>query len=139
MEDAFVLETLQNAVKAAVTAANTVITQDRIKFEGRTLVPPNDQKYLELVFIPNNRQGDFWGDEKNYRGMFRMILHWPNDDAGPYTPMNVLKAICAYFPNGRNFNGVQIYGAPDFMGKLEPGNETLYPASLLYTFFHQGN
>ena len=138
MEDTAILQTLQTAVIAAVAAYDPAMP---IKAEGRTLDQVNGSlptTYVEIVFIPNNRRGDFWGNEKNYRGMLRIILHYPQDDAGAYPPMLALAAICTPFDNGAVFGAVQIYGAADFMGKVEQGHETLYPASLLYQSYHKG-
>lgn len=131
MRDVEIFETLQTAVKAAVAASTT--PNMGVKFMGRTVAPPKDQKYLEVVLIPNNREGDFWGEEKNYQGIMRLILHWPVDDQGVYTPLNVVKSIASYFFNGQLLSGVQIYAKPNLMGVLEgEGGESLYPVSIRY-------
>lgn len=135
LDDDLVLEALQKGVIAAVAASDTPDLP--VKYLGRNWVPPNDQKWLELVFIPNNRSGDFWGDEKNYRGLFRMILHWPNDDDGAYVPIRALKSIAGYFTKGLTLQNVTIYETPDLSGVLEAGAENLYPASLRYQCFRQ--
>ena len=132
VDDGAILATLQDAVAAAV-AASTLPTLP-VKYVGRSWAPPNDQKWLELIFIPNNR-GDYWGDEQNYRGMFRMVLHWPNDDAGAYSPFAVVKSIAGYFSKDRVLQNVQIYDTPKSGGVLEEGAETLYPISLRYQSF----
>lgn len=136
MSDVFILETLQNATKAAVAAS--IVATLPIKFEGRTFVPTEeaaDGKYLELRFIPSNRTDDFWGDAKNFQGMFRFILHWPKDDAGAYDPMNVLQSIIGYFTKGALYDGVQLTTLPDVQASLENDDETLYPASARYQYF----
>lgn len=133
MLDHEILMTLQGAVKLAVAAS--IIPDLPIAFVDITFIPPDDQKYLELVFIPNNSDGDFWGEEQNYEGMFRIILHWPNNNQGPYTAMQSLASIASYFSKGRLLSGVQIVGKPNFMGSLAQGKEMLYPAGLRYQRF----
>jgi|SRR5882757_1450985 len=129
IDDSAVIAVLQDGITAAV-AASTMPTLP-VKYLGRSWTPPNEQQWLELVFIPNNTN-DFWGDEQNYRGMFRMVLHWPNDDEGVYPPLAVLKSIAGYFTKDRALQNVQIYETPKLGGVLENGAETLYPASLRY-------
>jgi hypothetical protein len=130
MYDQQILEQLQKATTAAVEAST--MPDLPVKYIGRTFKVPADQKYLEIVFIPNNRTGDFWGNEKNYRGLYRLILHWKNDDAGAYPPMIVLSSICAYFDKERLIGNVQITDLPDGIGAIEEGVEMLYPASIRY-------
>lgn len=132
MEDDVILAALQDGVEAAVAASSMPTLP--IKYLGRSWTPPNDQQWLELIFIPNNTS-DFWGSEQNYRGMFRMVLHWPNDDEGAYPPMQLLKSIASYFTKDRLLQKVQIYETPKLGGVLENGAETLYPASLRYQSF----
>jgi hypothetical protein len=132
IDDGAILEKLQDGVAAAV-AASTAPTLP-VKYVGRSWEPPNDQRYLEVVFIPNNTN-DFWGDEQNYRGMFRMVLHWPNDDAGALPPLALIKSIAGYFSKDRLLQFVQIYETPKLGGILEMGHETLYPVSLRYQSF----
>ena len=136
MKDGEILKVLQRGVMAAVTASPLITSEFPIKFIGRSFTVPDDQKWLELVFLPNNRK-DFWGDEKNYQGAFRVILHWPNDDEGAYGPLAVLGSIAAYFSKGLFLQNVQICETPDLTGVLEQGSETLYPATIRYQSFHQ--
>lgn len=128
-----ILEAMQGAAIAAVAASIT--SEMPIKFIAVGMDIPNDQKYLEVVYIANNDTGAYWGDEKNYRGMFRLILHWPNDGAGAYEPLDVLASICAYFTKGLYLGPVKITEPPDLSGVLEQGTETLYPSSLRYSRF----
>lgn len=133
MYDPQILEILQEATAQAVEASSTPNLP--IKFIGRTFVVPNDQKYLEEVFIPNNRQGAYWGDEKDYRGLYRLILHWVNDDTGAHPGMLALASICSFFGKGTWLQNVKISDNPDLTGVLEEGSELLYPASVRYQCF----
>lgn len=125
-------------LKALQTAALAAAGALPIKMIGRVFTPPQDGKYLEIVYIPNNIQGEFWGDGKTYRGMLRLILHWPVDDAGAYGPMQTIGAISDYFAKGRLFmvgisaKRVKIQDHPDFTGALEGAPITLYPVTVRY-------
>lgn len=131
--DGTILERLQQATEAAVLASDTPSLP--VAYLGRTFVVPNDQKYLEEVFIPNNRE-DTWGDQRHYQGMYRLILHWPKDDKGVHVPIGVLGSITAYFSKTKLLQDVQISGNPTFGGMLAEKAENLYPASMRYTCFH---
>lgn len=132
MIDDEILEILQDAAGDAV--ATSIFTNLPIKYIGRTWVVPDDQKWLELVFIPNNENAA-WGDETNYRGMFRLILHWPNNDAGALTPLGVLRSIADYFSKDRWLQKVKISDTPKLTGVLEEGSEMMFPASIRYQCF----
>lgn len=138
MYDYDILDALQKATIAAVSAvADPKIKALPIKFVSApsAFVVPNDQKYLEIVWIPNNRTNDYWGDEKNYQGLFRLILHWPNNGAGPKAPMQALASICASFSKETPLQNVRISANPDSGGVIENGSETLYPAAMRYQCF----
>lgn len=130
MDDGAILSALQKGVTAAV-AASTMATLP-VSYIGKSFTRPVDGKFLEIVWIPNNRVGDFWGEEKNYQGILRIILHWPNKGTDAYAALAVLKSISSYFAKGRLLSGVQIYEKPDLTGALSDGDEMLYPASIRY-------
>jgi hypothetical protein len=147
-DDFDILAILQGAVIAAVAAVDPELP---VKAVGRTQTSPDPstpvaldgQRYVEIVWIPNNPTGAFWGNEQNHMGLLRIVLHWPNDDAGAYTPGAVLAGIAAGLPKGQRFgtgpHGVQIYEPPSLMSPIGSPTETLYPCSLRYTAFRQGN
>lgn len=132
-----ILQALQTGAINAV-AASAMPTLP-IKAIGRTFNPPGDGRYLEIVHIPNNLTGEFWGDGKTYRGLFRLILHWGLDDAGAYPPMDVIGSIAEFFPKGKTFqNGavsVKIYEKPDLTGVIEVPPELLFPVTIRYMSF----
>ena len=133
MNDQAILQILQTATIAAVAAST--MPNLPVKYIGRTFTVPDDQKWLEVVFIPNNRNGDHWGGEKNYQGLFRLVLHWRNEDAGAYGPMQILASICAPFSKETPLQNVRISDNPDFGGVLENGSELLLPAGMRYQCF----
>lgn len=135
-----VLKALQTAAIAAV-AASTIPTMP-IKAIDRTFVPANeapDGKYVEFVNIVNNRGGDYWDDSRVYQGTFRIILHWPVDDSGPYPPMMYLDQLATFFPKDKPLISgaaiVQIYDIPNASGSITNGSELLFPVSLSYRCF----
>ncbi len=130
-----IIASLQQGVTAAVAASGTPSLP--VSYLDVGFTEPADGMWLEIVHIPNNRQGDFWGDQKNHRGMLRLILHWPNNGAGIYSPLTVLGSIAGYFTKGRLLpnNGATVYEVPDFTGAVRNGDETLYPLTLMYMSF----
>lgn len=135
-----ILTALQDAGKAAV-AASAIPTMP-IKAIGRTFIPANDApdgKYVEFVNIVNNRNGDYWDDSRVYQGNFRIILHWPNDDAGTYPGSGYLDQLAAFFPKGKVFESgqaiVRIYDVPNASGMITNGAELLYPVAFPYRCF----
>lgn len=131
--DRTILNRLQKAVTAAVAASSTATLP--VAYLGLTFEVPDDQKYLEIRFIPNNSGGDFWGEEKNYQGLLNLILHWPIDNEGVYPPMDALASIVSYFNKGRVLTEVLIEEAPDVKAALEKGSEMLYPCTIRYKCF----
>jgi hypothetical protein len=130
MNEADIISALQQGVTAAVAASTSPALP--VKYLEVGFTEPDDGKWLEIVWIPNNRTGDFWGEEKNYQGLLRLVLHWPNNGAGVYTPLGIIGSIADYFHKGRLLSGVQIYETADFTGTVANGDETLYPVSIRY-------
>lgn len=130
MSEVAILRALQQAVTAAVAASS--MPSLPVSYIETAFAVPQDQKWLEVVWIPNNRSGDFWGDEKNHQGLLRLVLHWPNNNSGAYVPLALLASIGSYFSNGKLLSGVQIYATPDFQGTIQGGDDLLYPISLRY-------
>lgn len=132
-----IIEALQKATTAAV-AASTRPTLP-VKYLGITFEIPNDHKYLEIVHIPNNVDNEFWGSEKTYRGLFRLLLHWPIDGAGVYPPTSLMKSISSHFTKGSRFTAggvsVKIYEEPDLTGMIEQPPELLFPVTIRYMSF----
>lgn len=133
MDDVTILRTLQQAVTAAVAASTLPALP--VSYVDVNFAVPANQKWLEIVWIPNNRQGDYWGDEKNYQGMMRLVLHWPKNGGGAYSPLDLLSSIAAYFNNGRLLSAVQIYASADFQGIIMGDDDALYPISMRYQSF----
>lgn len=142
MSEPAIIQALQTAVTAAVAASTSPSLPVKYLMVGTAggpaFTPPDDQKWLEIVWLPNNRTGDFLGDEKNHRGILRLVLHWPNGGGGIYEPTLLLQSIGSYFTKGRLLSGVQVYATPDPSGIIEQGTEVLLPVSILYQSYRKG-
>lgn len=140
-QERYVVEALQKAVIAAVAACTTPALP--IRMLGRTINPPSDGKWLEVVHIPNN-SNPTWGDEQVYEGMLRLILHWQVDDKGVYNPMDLMRSINSYFYKGRKLAdtgsnvSVSVTRQPMFIGVLEEAPEMLFPYGLRYRCYVTG-
>lgn len=136
--DSEVFKALQKGVIAAVAACDDPTLP--IQTIGRTFEPGDDETaYLQVVIIPNNPDNEQWGDNRSYAGLLRLILHYPNDDAGVYAPLDLLKSVCDYFTKSRVLTDgtitVRITTPPNLVGDLPSGHETEYPVSMRYNFF----
>ena len=135
MKERYVLEALQKAVIAAAPGSLPV------KYVGRSLDVPSDDKYLEVVHLPNNVENQYWGDSKTYRGLMRLILHWPIDDAGAYPMMDIAKTVADNFSKGSLFQDlganvtVKISENPNITSIIEQPPEMLLPISIRYIYF----
>lgn len=135
MSEVQIIQALQQGVTAAVAASSAPSLS--VAYIDRTFTVPDDGKWLEVLHIPNNRNTDFWGQQKNHRGLLRLVLHWPKGDFGPYAPLTVLESIGSYFTKGLELDGVQIYSLPDYLGTIKDDDEVLYPASIMYTSYRR--
>lgn len=136
--EASVIKALQKAVIAAVAAS--ILPTLPVKYIGIPFTKPDTGGWLELVHIPNNVLNEHWGPEKTYRGMLRLILHWPMVADGIYGPLDTIESIASYFAKGTKFTDtggaiVKISDVPDFMGPMEEAPELLLPYSISYEFF----
>lgn len=138
MNDQPILEALQTALIAAVAASPTPTLP--LKLVLRNFDQTNISKYLEAVWIPNNVTGATWGREEQFQGIFRLLLHWPNDDVGAYPALEVLKPITEQFPKGTLLpiaggRTVQIYQNPQLVSVVETGAGSLFVVSIWYRSF----
>lgn len=132
--DSAILSALQTATTAAVAASNKPTLP--IKYVGLTFAPPQDQRYLECVFLPSNDVNGYWGTSRTYRGAFRLLLHWGIDGGGPYVPLGVLQSVAAYFSKSRALaSNVRIVNEANISGPIEVGSDVIWPATIDYRLF----
>lgn len=138
MKEQEILQALQTGAIAAINGAGSPLP---IKAIGRTL-SPSPARYWEFVQIVNNMQNEYWGGERVYRGMFRLILHWQPDEAGAYPAMTIRDSVALLLPKGsilrQGSSAVQLYDHPDAGSAIESGAELLFPVSLPYRSFAKG-
>jgi len=134
--DRDILEEFNQLVKVAAPLGG--ISVDRISFPQSRFTKPNDNKYLEVIFIPNNPPDTNWSNEQLFQGLFRLILHWPKDGSGPYTPMDNIRKIAAHFVKGAYYEKFSIYQEPKINSTLDEEHEVLYPATIFYRSFNKG-
>lgn len=139
MSERYILEALQKGVIAAVAASSQPSLP--VKYVGRLFQPPADNKWLEVIYIPNNINNEFWGSSRTYQGILRLVLHWGMDDKGAYAPTALVESIGAYFSKGTKLvdtgNNVKvvIQENPTLLNMLEEPPEMLLPLSIRYQFF----
>lgn len=138
MIDREILQTLQKAVIAAVQASSVPKLPISFVAVSDKEIPPQNQKYVEIVHIPNNPADRYWGenDKQVYQGIMRLILHWPKDGAGAYDAMDLLAEISEFFKKDIRYgDNVQIYEQPKFEGTIAQESEMLYPTTIRYRCF----
>ena len=91
MKESKILKCLQDR-------AIEIINDNNIKCVNINFDPPVDEKWWEVVFIPNNVENEFWADSwKTYKGIFRLVLHWPQKNQGGYKPLEEVERVAEGF------------------------------------------
>lgn len=135
--DGTVIKALQKSFLAALAASDFPDTP--VKMLGRTFTPPDDgTPWFEVLVIPNNPDNQFWGDERTYQGLFRVLLHVSNEDEGVYGDIDRLKSVVQYFTKNREVTEGTItvrITTPPNLTSIEPaGHETVFPVSMRYVY-----
>lgn len=131
----FVLEALQKKVINVVTGTFP------IKYVGRNIETPVDGKWWELVYIPSNVENEVWADGKTYRGILRLILHWPQNNEGVYQALDEVKRVSDGFVKGERMSdplntvSVVVTEHPNMTDIIEQSPELLIPLTVRYSCF----
>jgi hypothetical protein len=132
--DRYILEALQ---KAVINASLTI----PVKYVGRIFNPPTDGKWIEVIYIPNSLGNEYWSDGKIYKGVVRLVLHWPIDNAGAYPALDMMRNISDKFIKGSKFSDpsnnviVSIVDHPNINDVIEKAPEMLVPLTIKYSCF----
>ena len=132
-----VLEALQKAVAAATSAPGSL----PVKYVNRNFNPPDNGRWWEVVYIPNNIENEFWAEGETYRGIMRLILHWGQDDGGAYDAVSAIDAMKDALPKGSVFQdpakkaAVRIIDNGKMTGTIEQAPEMLLPLTIKYSCF----
>lgn len=101
-------------------------------------IKPTDS-FWEVVYIPNNVENEFWDKGKTYQGILRLILHWPADNTGIYTPLQEAERVSAGFEKGTELFGddvkVIITDNPNLTSLNEDDGKLLIPLTIRYLCF----
>lgn len=87
-------------IKCLQKRAIDVIGSDKnIKCINVNYDPAVDKTWYELIYIPNNYEDEFWTDTaQTYRGIFRILMHYPQKSQGIYKPLEEIERIANGFP-----------------------------------------
>ena len=94
MIESKIIEALQ---KQAIKAVND---NKCIKCLNVNYNPPSNKRWWEVLYFPANYENEYWGEGKTYRGMLRLILHWPQKNQGIYLPMEEAERVAEGFKKG---------------------------------------
>lgn len=133
MKEADILRALQNAAKQAVAGSLRPLIP--IKFLQGTWQQPEDGVYWELVRIDNNVDNATWGDERQFRGLFRLLLHWTAAQTGAYIPLEIAQSVADHFTKGRFFDRVKVTDVPNVSGPIENPPDVMYAIGVRYETF----
>lgn len=129
-------------IKCLQTKALEVIDDKNVKCLNINFNPPVDKKWWEVVYIPNNVEDEFWADEnKTYRGIFRLILHWPQKSQGVYKPLEEVERVAKGFPKNLELfsedNSVKVIitDTPNVTNILEDRPQFMIGLTIKYTCF----
>lgn len=134
MIESQIIRTLQEAVTAAVDERYD------IKYLNINFEPPSDKKWWEIRYFPNNIQNEFYGREKTYRGILRLILNTPQDGKGIYSTMEEVELVAEHFKKGTKFETadghiIQIVENPDVTAVIEESPYSIVPLTIRYQCF----
>lgn len=134
--EADIIDAFMNALTAAIPMTGTDLP---LKVTGRRFEVPNNFKYYEVVQIRNNVENETWGDEKTYRGFFRVLLHWPKNDEGEIPAIRLLDNLASIMPKGSiyraGFASVKITDNPQAGSSIEQETDIIFPLTFHYQDF----
>lgn len=111
-------------------------------------------KWFELLTISDNGllstprlwvgRGSTWGNDQLFKGILRVILHWPVDDRGNYEQLGILADVKAELRKGTLLFGgdgaaavrLTVYDHPSITDPIDDGTERLFPLTVPYQYFH---
>lgn len=129
-------------IKCLQARALEVINDRNVKCLNVNYNPPVDEKWWEVVYIPNNARNEFWSDDaKTYRGIFRLLLHYPQKSQGVYKPLEEAERVAGGFPKNLelwsedNTVKVTITDTPDISSIVEDRPQFMIGLTINYHCF----
>ena len=129
-----VITALQSSVISAV--AQSTMPSIPMDFININFTPPDNNKWIETIYLPNPPSDSTWGNERIYRGFYRIILHWPNDGGGSYDAADLAESIMSKFDKGVRLNKtLNLLNQPRVVSMPETEKELVFVISLEYSSF----
>lgn len=129
-------------IKCLQTKALEVINDKNVKCVNINFNPPVDKKWWDIIYVPNNVEDEFWADEsKTYKGILRLILHWPQKSQGIYKPLEEAERVANGFPKNLELYSedesikVIITDTPDVTNIIEDRPQFMIGLTIKYTCF----
>jgi len=129
-------------IKCLQTKALEVINDKNVKCVNINFNPPVDKKWWEIIYVPNNVEDEFWADEsKTYKGILRLILHWPQKSQGIYKPLEEAERVANGFPKNLELYSedksvkVIVTDTPDVTNIIEDRPQFMIGLTIKYTCF----
>ena len=119
-------------------AIKTINDNKHVKCLNVNYNPPSNKRWWEIIYLPNNYENEYWDKGKTYRGIFRLILHWPQKNEGIYKPMEEVERVAKGFEKGTiltddmNNVKVQISDNPDVTSIIEEESGLLIGLTIKY-------
>lgn len=133
MSDSSILRLLQRAIGGATSLP--------VKYVNTNFKTPNKGNWWEIVYLPNDIENEFWGKEKTFRGVLRLILHCEQKNEGIYKPLgeveNMMEVFfkgCVFYDVEKNVK-VQIVENPRMNDIIEEPPSLLIPLTIRYQCF----
>ena len=124
-------------------AIEVIGRKENIKCINVNYDPPVDKKWFELIYIPNNPEYEFWNDTaKTYRGIFRIIMHWPQKSQGVYKPLEEMERIATGFPKNLELGDVDntikvvVTDTPNLTSIIEDRPQLMIGLTIKYICFN---
>ena len=129
---------IKRALLKAVESATAAITNPLpVQYPGVVFDPPNDNKFIEIVDLPNDATVETWSNGSAYSGTMRILLHWPIDGAGQFPALIKLLEYKTYFAKGtvfwENGNKVIITAEPRMSSLIVTDRDLLQPMNIKYS------
>lgn len=132
---------LQEAVKSAVETIQPVqLERFPIAYLRTNFEPPKTRKYWEIIHIVNNPPDQYHDDGPQiYRGIFRVILHWPKSGDGDKEPTEWIGMLAQELRKENQLFGdsiaVTITTKPKLDTPLVNDDDLIYPLTMTYSCF----
>jgi hypothetical protein len=130
MSELTIIKLLQKAV--------TPLTTLPVKYLNTNFKPPENGKWWEVLFIPTDVPDTTLGNEQMFQGIFRLLLHWPQDNKGVYKALEEVDVMREGFKKGSRFDDVatnttvSVRENPDVSSIVEESPNLLIPLTIKY-------